>query len=277
MRHCWLRALGFLAPGLALFAVAGLWQGRAAYELALDQHAWWVGEPVAVTSVDTDTAAALFSRHVRTTATYRSGTKEQHVVRDDYWTLLTDAAGEEPLEARRDPSTGRVSLSWSVHAAPWRWAWVLFFGLLLGGFGAFLWRVSWQALGTLRAARAAARDSVEVELEVIEVRRHNEHLGPGGVEVTYRVPPRVSRDGVSYREPAASSSSVHTEHFEQSDKGPVLLDGGARILALRPGSRSARMTVLSSGFWPFLLEDADRELALAQLHRRAERPGARPA
>ena len=49
LRQARLRALGALAPAVAVIAVALLWQGRAGLELWRDQRAWDRGERVAVT------------------------------------------------------------------------------------------------------------------------------------------------------------------------------------------------------------------------------------
>ena len=273
VRDVRLRVLGHLAPGLALCLVAGLWQGRAAYELAADQLAWRDGEPLAVASVETDVMiVAAVSRHVRITATFEGDDGADWVVRDDYYTLFTDSVGDGPLEARYDASSQRIALSWSMEAAPWRWAWIAFFGLILVGLGFFLCRVAWGALRELRTARGAARGGEEIELEVLEVTTTDpEDPARATVHVTYRIPPPVSRAPVDYRSAAAGASSVRTEPFELRDRAPIWLDGRSSVLALRPDPRRGDVTVLSRGFWPLLLDPAARELAGARLERRASR------
>ncbi len=264
--------LFFLAPGLVLFLVVGLWQGRAAYELAADQRAWRDGEPLEVTSVETHvTIVAAVSRHVRITATFAGDGGEHWVVRDDYWTLFTDSVGDGPLEARHEPSTGRVALSWSMQAALWRWAWILFFGLVLGALGAVLCRVAWRALRALRTAQAAARGGEEIELEVLEVVARDEGAPHASLDITYRLPPVLRQEPSGYRVAATHASSQHTRRFEVRDRPPVLLDGDTRLLAIRPDPRRSDVTVLQRHFWPFLLERADRERAAARLEERAER------
>ncbi|HHH28211.1 MAG TPA: hypothetical protein ENK57_07680 [Polyangiaceae bacterium] len=272
LRDVRFRLITLLAPGLVLCLV-GVWPGHAAYELVADQQAWRDGEPLAVATVETHVSIlAVVSRHVRITATFAGDDGAEWLVRDDYYTLFTDSVGDGPLEARYDASSQRIALSWSMDAAPWRWAWILFFGLGLLGLSAVSVHAAWCVLRELRIARAAARGGEEIELEVLRVTTTDaEDPDRAAVHVTYRIPPPVSRAPVGYRTAAAGAPSVRTEEFALRDRAPIWLDGGSAVLALRPDPRRSDVTVLSHGFWPLLLEPAARDLACARLESRASR------
>lgn len=255
VRRSWLRVLGAFAPMLAVFAVAGLWQGRAAWSLAMDERVWATGEvvPVEVGDVSVSVIAGLV-RHVRLTVTgdwptgHGDETARFRVV-DDYYTFFTDSVGDGPLVARRDLDEGRVALSWSMQDRVGRWAWLVIFGLVFIAFGGVLGRLAWRALETFRVARAAAIDGEPLELEVVSMRTEEANGQPWAVTVAYRLPP-APRDGpVSYRDRASERGDVRVETLDLADGAPIVLDG-ARVLALRPKGW-LQVTLLREGHWPF--------------------------
>lgn len=269
VRRSWTRVLGSCAPMLGVFVVVALWQGRAGYELAADMRAWSTGEVTAVRLVDTDvTVIAGIVRHVRVRAEFgrcvqtgATGPDHHYTVLDDYYTFFSDSVGDGPLSMRRDAATGRAALSWGMRDVPGRIAWLLFYGLALLGFGAFLGHVAWRALRALRIARAAALAADEVELEVASVTPHEAHGSVAALEIVFRIPLAPDDGPVGYRIPAAASPGLRTERFDLVDGRPLLLDGGTRLLALRPERGRAEVTVLREDGWPFAL-GADAKAAL---------------
>ncbi len=273
LRQARLRALGALAPAVAVIAVALLWQGRAGLELWRDQRAWDRGERVAVTYAHPEVRVIQgLARHVRISAGYVSADGTQRSVRDDYYTLFADAIGEDALSLREDED-GRVALSWSMRAAPWRWAWIGFFAavfLSLGGAALF---AAHNTLRHARTARAAARRGEEVSLPVIGLQTQQVHGEPAYVDVRYRAPPVLDDGPAAYRESARPPDGpVRTARFPIARGGPLLVDGGRAVLALRPSPRSDRVTVLASDFWPFALSEAERAAARAAIARREDQP-----
>jgi len=255
-----LRPLLLIAPALATLAVAALWQGRAAWDLAQDRAAWEAGAPVPVTAARPDVRVVQgLARHVRISATYVSADGTHRSVADDHWTMFTDAIGDGPLEIREDPESGRVALSWSMQAAPWRWGWIGFFGgvfLLMGG--GLIYAARRGALDA-RVAAAAARSSDEVRLEVLGTQVHEVHGVPSWVEVRYRAPAVEDDEPGSYRANARPEDGpVRTARIALEHGGPLLVEDGTQVVALRPSRRSDRVLVLARDLWPL---DAQPESA----------------
>ncbi|MCA9603948.1 MAG: hypothetical protein KC619_00005 [Myxococcales bacterium] len=258
VRRSWRRVLGSFAPMLAVFAVAALWQGRAAYELAKDEQVWATGEVVPVELHDASvTMIAGIVRHVRLTVRgtwpdAADGEPARFQAVDDYYTFFTDSVHDGPLIARRDLAEGRLALSWSMNDHIGRWAWLVIFGLIFVAFGYVLGTLGWGALKTWRVARAAARSSVEVELEVIHLQHIETNGRPTGVQISYRLPPVIHDTSVGYRERAAEPGPVRVEHFDDVDGAPILVAGGTRVLALQPPG-THEVTIVREGYWPFVV------------------------
>ncbi len=239
---------------LALFAVGALWQGRAAVELARDAGAWADGEPVPAERVEARVSVllgAIHHVHVRARVSGGGGAALGLPEVDDYYALFGDSVGDGALHARRDPASGRAALSWSMGDRGGRVAFLGLVGLLVLGAGAALGRLAWRALRELRTARAAARASDEVALEVVSLVTHEAHGEPVALEIAYRVPPPPSPRAIGYRDPAQAPPVVQTERFALADGRPLLLEGGERVVALRPDPASDAVTVVREGLWPF--------------------------
>jgi len=250
VRRQHLRAFAHLAPALAVFAVVALWQGRAAYELIADTWVWTTGAPVEVidSSADVHVVAGV-ARHVRLRAVFLADDGEALGAVDDYYTLLSDSVGDCALGARYDESSGRVALSWSMEAAGWRLAWILFFALALGGFGGFLARLAWRSLRELRLARAAAGSGEAVALEVLGRRYRFANGEPVEMTLRVRVPRARPEAAASYRDAAADATEREVP-LDLFDGAPFMVDPD-HVLAVRPDRGSDEVTVLRDSWWPY--------------------------
>jgi hypothetical protein len=132
-----------------------------------------------------------------------------------------------------------------------RVAFLFLVGLLVLGLGAALGRIAWRSLRELRTARAAARASEEVALEVVSLVTHEAHGEPVALEIAYRIPPPPAPRPIGYRDPAHAPPVVRTERLALTDGRPLLVEGGERVVALRPDPASDAVTVVREGLWPF--------------------------
>ncbi len=246
------RAAVALAPALAVIAAACVWQARAAWEVADDARGWERGHEVEILESSHDERVIFGVVHdVVARASYvdPSGVERGGALR---WLSVVDDGTRGPLEARFDPVRGRLVLSWAVEARAGRWGWIALAALLLGGLLAACAAAARAMLREYLVARRAARASNELELEVVELVTHDVHGKPSVLEVRYREP--REEETIGYRESAPSSGDeVRCARFRLAEGGPILLDDGARVLALCPhGSRE--VTLVRDDLWPFVAQ-----------------------
>ncbi len=269
------RATVALAPALAVIGAACVWQARAAWEIADDARGFEEGAEVALLTVSREERVVFGVVHdVVAHARYvdPQGVERQGGMR---WLALFGAGTDGEARGRVDPARGRLVLSWAVDAGARRWAWTaVASSILLALLGAAL-RAARALLGEYLVARRAARASEEVELEVLELATHDVHGKPAVLEVRFRAP-RAPDAPTGYRESAGGSDEVRRARFRLADGDPVLLDGGARALALRPtGSRD--VLLVREDLWPFALAASDAARALERArHRQPESADASP-
>lgn len=265
------RAIVALAPALSVIAAACVWQARAAWEVADDQRGWERGFDVELLDSSREERVVFGVVHdvvVRVRYLDRVGTERGGAMR---WLTVIDPGTSGPLSARVDPVRERMVLSWAAGAAPWRWAWVGLAALVLLGLLAGCVLATRALLREYLVARRAARASGEVELEVVELVTHDVHGKPSVLEVRYRAP-HASEVSVGYRDSASGASDeVLCERFRLADGGPILLDDGARVLALQPRGGS-RVTLVRDDLWPFAISAEHAREARARIASRQPPP-----
>lgn len=216
-------ALGIVAA-IAVAGAYGYWQWGSAQAILHDQALWARGEVVAEAAVDgRETSRSFILNSYDLKVRYLDEASQLHEREVEFDLLFVSVDQDRPTLVKFDRATpDDFVLSWAAESTTARWASFGFMALagigLIGGSLAFL---GVGAIRSARAAEAAASRGIEVECPITGFEPQVvQGKATDNMVYRFRLPEHVTPDG------------DREVIIPAKEGGPILLDGGTKLLAL---------------------------------------------
>jgi hypothetical protein len=268
----------WLVVGLGVATAYEVWQARDAMRITQDQDVWAHGTPSEFGNVSGNSRSryGIFKEY-DLNVSYSDGAGATHTDHFSFSTLgggIDDNTQPALRFDPRDPS--HYAISWAVECTRSRWASVAFMAIVGALIGIAIAFIGWAMLGQLRIAQRVAKESEEVECNVVSETEQIINGRPSG-NMVYRflVPalPPVPSSEAGYRDAAVQAQTATTpverEVVLARKKGtPIYTQrgpSGDKLLALVSRTRPKDVVMVRHDFHPFDLTEEQKEAALARI------------